>query len=50
MIIRWNIPDAELVNILDAGLEEAINDSYAMRSFLHIDFYKEQVPDATTML
>ena len=37
-------------NILGAGLEETINDSYAMRSFLHIDFYKEQVPDATTLL
>lgn len=37
-------------NISDAGLEDAIYDSYAMRSFLHIDFYKEQVPDATTLL
>ena len=37
-------------NISDAGLEDAIYDSYAMRSFLRIDFYKEQVPDATTLL
>ena len=37
-------------NISDASLEDSIYDSYAMRSFLHIDFYKEQVPDATTLL
>lgn len=37
-------------NLSDAGLEDAIYDSYAMRSFMHIDFYKEQVPDATTLL
>ena len=34
----------------DEGLEDAIYDSYAMRSFLHIDFMSEQVPDATTLL
>ena len=34
----------------DEGLEDAIYDSYAMRSFLHIDFMLEQVPDATTLL
>lgn len=37
-------------NLSDAGLEDAIYDSYAMRSFMHIDFYKEQVPDSTTLL
>ena len=37
-------------NLSDAGLEDAIYDSYAMRSFMNIDFYKEQVPDATTLL
>lgn len=34
----------------DAGIEDAIYDSYAMRSFMHIDFLTEQVPDATTLL
>ena len=34
----------------DAGVEDAIYDSYAMRSFLQIDFLTEQVPDATTLL
>lgn len=29
---------------------DTIYDSYAMRSFMHLDFYKEQVPDATTLL
>ena len=37
-------------NLSDAGLEDAIYGSYAMRSFMNIDFYKEQVPDATTLL
>lgn len=37
-------------NLSDASLEDAIYDSYAMRTFMHIDFYKEQVPDATTLL
>lgn len=37
-------------NLSDAAMEDAVYDSYAMRSFLHIDFYKEQVPDATTLL
>ena len=31
-------------------MEDTIYDSYAMRSFMHLDFYKEQVPDATTLL
>ena len=37
-------------NLSDAGVEEAIYDSYAMRSFMRIDFSSEQVPDATTLL
>ena len=37
-------------NLSDAAIEDTIYDSYAMRSFMHIDFYKEQVPDATTLL
>ena len=37
-------------NLSDAGIEDAIYDSYAMRTFLHIDFLTEQVPDATTLL
>ena len=30
--------------------EDAIYDSYAFRKFMNIDFMKEQVPDATTLL
>lgn len=37
-------------NLSDEGIEEAIYDSYAMRSFLGINFIDEQVPDATTLL
>ena len=37
-------------NLSAAAVEDTINDSYAMRSFMHLDFYKEQVPDATTLL
>lgn len=37
-------------NLSDAAMEDTIYDSYAMRSFMHLDFYKEQVPDATTLL
>lgn len=37
-------------SLSDEGMEDAIYDSYAMRSFLNIDFLKEQVPDATTLL
>ena len=37
-------------NLSDVGIEDAIYDSYAMRSFMHIDFLSEQVPDATTLL
>ncbi len=32
------------------GLVEAVYDSYAMRSFLGINFIDEQVPDASTLL
>ena len=32
------------------NLSDAIYDSYAMRSFMHLDFLTEQVPDATTLL
>ncbi|MDE7299265.1 MAG: IS5 family transposase [Lachnospiraceae bacterium] len=37
-------------HLSDAGIEDAIYDSYAMRSFMHLDFLTEQVPDATTLL
>lgn len=30
--------------------EDAVYDSYAMRSFMHLDFMEQQVPDATTLL
>lgn len=34
----------------DEGIEDAIYDSFAMRSFMKINFVHEQVPDATTLL
>ena len=37
-------------NLSDEGIEDAIYDSYAMRSFMHLDFLTEQVPNATTLL
>lgn len=37
-------------SLSDEGMEDTIYDSYVMRSFLHIDFLKKQVPDATTLL
>ena len=37
-------------NLSDEGVEEAIYDSYAMRTFMGIDFITESVPDATTLL
>ena len=37
-------------NLSSEGIEEAIYDSYSMRSFLRINFVEEQVPDATTLL
>jgi IS5 family transposase len=32
------------------GIEDAIHDSHALRSFLKIDVAEEQVPDAPTLL
>lgn len=37
-------------SLSDEGLEDAIYDSYAMRTFMKINFMEEQVPDATTLL
>lgn len=37
-------------NLSDVGVEEAICDSYAMKSIIRPDFYNEQVPDSTTLL
>jgi IS5 family transposase len=37
-------------NLSDEGIEDAIYDSYALRSFMKINFVGEQVPDATTLL
>ena len=37
-------------NLSDEGVEDAIYDSYALRSFMKINFMTEQVPDATTLL
>lgn len=37
-------------NLSDEGTEDAIYDSYAMRTFMGINFLKEQAPDATTLL
>ena len=37
-------------NLSDEGVEDAIYDSYAMRSFMRIDFMEESVTDATTLL
>jgi IS5 family transposase len=37
-------------NLSDEGIEDAIYDSHALRSFMKIDFAEEQVPDATTLL
>ena len=36
-------------NLSDEGIEDAIYDSYAIRKFMKIDFFNEQVPDATTL-
>lgn len=33
----------------DEGVEDAVSDSYAMRSFMRLDFAVEQVPSATTL-
>ena len=37
-------------NLSDAGVEDAIYDSYCMRKFMGLDFMTESVPDATTLL
>ena len=37
-------------SLSDEGIEDSIYDSHAMRSFMHIDFNEQQVPDATTLL
>lgn len=37
-------------SLSDEGVEDAIYDSYAMRRFMGLDFTREQVPDATTLL
>lgn len=37
-------------NLSDEGIEDSIYDSYAMRTFMHIDFNEQQVSDATTLL
>lgn len=36
-------------NLSGPGIEDVIYDSYAMRSFMRIDFLNEQVPDASTL-
>jgi IS5 family transposase len=36
-------------NLSDEGIEDAIYDSYAMRTFMKLDFGQEQAPDATTL-
>ena len=33
----------------DSAVEDAVCDSYAMRRFMHLDFMRESVPDATTL-
>ena len=37
-------------HLSDEAVEDAINDSYAMRMFMRLDFAVAQVPDATTLL
>ena len=37
-------------HLSDEAVEDQINDSYAMRKFMGLDFATEQVPDATTLL
>ena len=37
-------------NLSDEGIEDAIYDSYAFRTFMKSDFFSEQAPDATTLL
>lgn len=40
----------EWYSLSGAGIQDAVGDSYAMRTFLHLDFLEEQVPDSTTFL
>jgi IS5 family transposase len=37
-------------SLSDEAVEDQINDSYAMRRFMRLDFTRRQVPDATTLL
>jgi IS5 family transposase len=37
-------------SLSDEMVEESIYDSHAMKNFMRINFYEEQVPDATTLL
>lgn len=37
-------------NLSDEGVEDAIYDSYAMRRFMGLNFFEQDVPDATTLL
>jgi len=37
-------------NLSDEAVEDQVNDSFAMRQFMRLDFAVEQVPDATTLL
>jgi IS5 family transposase len=37
-------------SLSDEGIEDAIYDSYAMRTFVGINFMEQQAPDATTLL
>jgi len=37
-------------SLSDEAVEDAVNDSYAMRQFMRLDFTIRQVPDATTLL
>lgn len=37
-------------NLSDEGIGDSVYDSYAMCTFMHIDFNEQQVHDATTLL
>ena len=37
-------------NLSDEGIEDAIYNSYAFRKFMGVNFFDEQVQDATTLL
>ena len=37
-------------HLSDEGVEDQVNDSFAMRQFMGLDFGRQQVPDATTLL